>query len=96
MRMIVISIMILGSASMAFGQQADPSKSANTPWTLDQRCAVMGAHPGNQGSLTAACLAAGQGRPYLNQAPGYHPAQSQVQHSVIQPYRQTPPRDTRE
>jgi len=84
-------------ATLAFGQVADPAKSGTTPWTVDPRCAVMGAHMYNQGSLTSSCLAARSGVPYINQTPGYHQSQTQSQHSVLpQRQRVTPPTDSRE
>ena len=97
MRIVVSVLVILLGAGSVSAQQADPSKSANSPWQVDPRCAVMGAHLYNQGSLTASCLPATSGRTYINQTPGYQPAQSQVQHSVLpQRQRSTPPTDSRE
>lgn len=87
---VIVMLLVLGDP--AFAQiQADPAKSAQTPWTLDPRCAIMGAHqPMNQGVLTPACLAAEASRPYLNPAPGAQPSQSQTQHSQTEPRPRQP------
>lgn len=94
---VVLGLLAFAEIALAQVPQPDPNKSANRPWQVDQRCAVMSAHMYNQGSLTAACLPVASGRPYINQTPGYQPAQSQVQHSVLpQRQRSTPPTDSRE
>jgi hypothetical protein len=69
--------------TLVFAQQPDPSKSAQSPWSVDPRCAVMSAHMGNQGAITPACIPTASGVPYLNQTPGYHQSQTVEQSSKI-------------
>lgn len=85
MRTVVIVLVgLLAFAEIALAQvpQPDPSKNMRSPWPVDQRCGVMGAHLNNQGVLTAACLPAASGRSYINQEAGPHQSQTQRDFSV--------------
>lgn len=84
MRTVIGMVLSLVFVGIAFAQtpQPDPSKNANQPWPVDQRCGVMGAHLTNQGVLTSACLPAASGRPYINQEAGPHQSQTQRDFSV--------------
>lgn len=66
LRTVLSLTLLLFSASFAAGQEPNPAKSSQ-PWPLDQRCAIMAAHPANQGALTSACIASQATVPILPQ-----------------------------
>lgn len=74
----LVGILIALAAIPAFAQTADPTKSSQAPWPVDQRCAVMSAHVYNQGTLTSACLSQEAARAFINPSAGYVPSQSQT------------------
>ncbi len=89
-----VALTLLLSAGAAAAQEAHPEKSAENPWTVDPRCAVMAAHMYNQGALTGACLAQEAAKAFVNPTAGYHPSQSQSQRSVMsEPPRRPRPQE---
>jgi hypothetical protein len=72
--------LLLALASTASAQEADPTKSKQSPWPVDQRCGVMAAHGFNQAYLN--CGAVEGQKQFIEQSKGFR---IHVQPSVVLP-----------
>lgn len=65
---VVIGLLLMLVAT-ASAQEADPTKSKQTPWPVDQRCGVMAAHLYNQAHLNCGVVE-GQ-KQFIEQSKGF-------------------------
>jgi len=52
----LMGLVMLGTVSTASAQEADPAKTMQSPWPLDQRCAIMAAHLYSQTGFPDQCV----------------------------------------
>ena len=90
---IVVIGLLLALASTVSAQEADPTKSKQSPWPVDQRCGVIAAHGFNQAYLN--CGAVEGQKQFIEQSKGFRiheehigvPPAAQREPVVTQPRR---------